>query len=69
MTMNDRGESLKDAQVMVAETVDGLQKIMDRISKVSQKYGMKIKVKKTKAVISRHDGGVVSFTRNGKRIE
>ena len=59
-----------DDQGMVAETEKGLQKIMDSLNEISQKYGMKINVKKTKVmVISRKGGGVVKITLNGERIE
>ena len=59
-----------DDQGMVAETEKGLQKIMDSLNEISQKYGMKINVKKTKVmVISRKGGGAVKITLNGERIE
>ena len=58
-----------DDQGMFAET-KGLQKIMDSLNEISQKYGMKINVKKTKVmVISRKGGAVVKITLNGERIE
>ena len=51
-----------DDQGMVAETEKGLQKIMDSLNEISQKYGMKINVKKTKVmVISRKGGGMVKI--------
>ena len=47
-----------DDQGMVAETEEGLQKIMNGLNDVSQEYAMKINVKKTKVTgISRHGGG------------
>ena len=59
-----------DDRGMVSETEKGLQKIMDSLNEISQKYGMKINVKKTKVmVISRKGGGVVKITLNGERIE
>ena len=59
-----------DDQGMVAETEKGLQKIMDSLNEIAQKYGMKINVKKTKVmVIFRKGGGVVKITLNGERIE
>ena len=73
--VNVGGELRKDVrfaddQIMAAETVGGLQKIMDNLNVVSQSYGMKINVKKTKVmVISRKRTGPVTVTLNGERIE
>ena len=73
--VNVGGELVTDArfaddQGMVAETEKGLQKIMDSLNEISQKYGMKVNVKKTKVmVISIKGGGVVKITLNGERIE
>ena len=70
--VNVGGELVKDVrfaydQGMVAETEKGLQKIMDSLNEISQKYGMKINVKKTKVmVISRKGSGVVKITLNGQ---
>jgi hypothetical protein len=70
-----RGELLKDVrfaddQGMVAESEKDLQLIMVSLNKVSQEYGMKINMKKTKVMkISRKCGGVVNIILNGARIE
>ena len=55
---------------MVAETEEGLQTLMDGLNDVSQEYGMKINVKKTKVMrISRHFGGNLNIILNEDRIE
>ena len=41
---------------MVTETENGLLEIMDRLNEVSQRYGMKINVKKKVFITSRKAG-------------
>ena len=69
------GKLLKDVrfaddQGMVASSEAGLQKLMDGLVKAAKKYGMKINVKKTKAMrVSRKGEGDINILIEGKRIE
>lgn len=59
-----------DDQAMVASSNAGLQRIMDTLNKTSGEYGMKINIKKTKTMkFSRTEGGKVSVTIDGKKLE
>ena len=59
-----------DDQAMVASTEAGLQRIMDQLVSVSQDYGMRINVKKTKVMkISKEGTGKVNITVDTTRIE
>jgi hypothetical protein len=59
-----------DDQGMVSSTEKGLQNIMNRLNDTAKKFGMKINVKKTKAmVVSRVDGRVVNIVIDGQTVE
>ena len=54
-----------DDHGLVVETQEGLQKLMDGLNDVSQQYGMKINVKRTKFMrISRYGGGNLNIILN-----
>src|ERR1041385_8029291 len=69
------GELVKDVrfaddQGMLASTEGGLQEMMDSLTKVAEKYDMKINVKKTKVMkITRQGGGHMNITINGQKVE
>jgi len=71
--VNVGGKLLKDVrfaddQGMVANTENGLQKLMDRVNETSKRYGMKINVKKTKTmIVSKSGGGVVNVLVDGQK--
>jgi len=73
--VNVGGKLLKDVrfaddQGMVANTENGLQKLMDRVNETSKRYGMKINVKKTKTmIVSKSGGGVVNVLVDGQKVE
>jgi len=46
-----------DDKAVVASSKKGLQELMDNINRVTQKYGMKINVKKTKVLCITRQGG------------
>ena len=59
-----------DDQGMVADTENGLQKIMERLSATAEEYRMKINIKKTKVMrVSKSGGGRVSIMVEGKEVE
>jgi len=69
------GELLKDVrfaddQGMVANTEEGLQKLMNGLHKTANKYDMRINVKKTKTmVVSKRPGQEINIVLDGQRIE
>ena len=55
---------------MLAETQDGLQRIMDKLNPVPEDYGMKINIKKTKVmVVTRGTRPALHITIHGELIE
>jgi hypothetical protein len=59
-----------DDQGMVADTEDGLQKLMDNLVTVAKEYNMKVNVKKSKVMkVSRKGGGQVNLVVEGKKVE
>jgi len=59
-----------DDQGMVADTEEGLQKMMDRLVEKAEEYNMKVNVKKTKVMrISRQGGGKVNLVIGGQCVE
>jgi hypothetical protein len=59
-----------DDQAMVAGTEEGLQRMMLVMNEVAIRYGMKINIKKTKAMrISRKGGGRLNIMIEGKQVE
>ena len=57
-----------DDQAMVSHTVRGLQIIMDALQNISEKYNMRINVKKTKVLrISQVEGRPIRIKVNGKK--
>jgi len=55
---------------MAASTERRLQKIMDCLNEIADRYGMKINTKKTKIMkVSRKTGDKINITINGKKIE
>jgi len=49
-----------DAQAMIANSKVGLQRIMDALNKTTEKYGMRIKMKKTKGLrISKNESKAI----------
>ena len=59
-----------DDQGMVANTEEGLQRIMHRFNDTAKKYNMKINVEKTKTmVMSKKEDRVVNITIDGKLVE
>jgi hypothetical protein len=59
-----------DDQAMLAGSKKGLQEIMNKLTQVSEKYGMRINTKKTKVmVISKKEGKRVEIEVYGKNIE
>ena len=59
-----------DDQGMVASTEKGLQKLIQVLNETSKNYGMKINVKKTKAmVVSNIRGRTVNIDIEGQRVE
>ena len=69
------GKLLKDVrfandQGMVADSEDGLQKLMNGLVKAATSYDMKINVKKTKVMrVSRRGEGIVNIVIEGVRVE
>lgn len=70
------GESVKavrfaDDQAMVADTADGLQRMMDSLNNTVEEFGMRINIRKTKVmVISKNPGGtVVRINVNGQVLD
>jgi hypothetical protein len=56
-----------DDQGMVADTEQGLQKVIDRLTETEKRYDMKANVRKTKSmVISREEGRSVNLVINGQ---
>lgn len=59
-----------DDQAMIADSQKTLQELMDRLAAVSDNYGMRINIKKTKVmVISKVEGKKVNITVYGEKIE
>ena len=59
-----------DDQAMMAGSQEGLQKMMDRLNRISMEYDMRINIKKTKVMkISRGGTETVRITLNGELIE
>ena len=59
-----------DDQAMLAGSQKGLQEVMDKLTQVSEKYGMRINTKKTKVmVISKKEGKRVEIKVYGQNIE
>ena len=59
-----------DDQAMVANSNAGLQRIMDKLNKTSEEYGMKINLKKTKVMrISRKEGSKITIKIDGVKLE
>src|SRR2546426_4626771 len=59
-----------DDQGMVADSEDGLQKLMDGLVKAATSYDMKINVKKAKDMrVSRKEEGIVNIVIEGVRVE
>jgi len=59
-----------DDQAMVSHTVRGLQIIMDALQNISEKYNMRINVKKTKVLrISQVEGRPIRIKVNGQNLE
>jgi len=58
-----------DGQGMIANTEAGLQKIMNALNSTAVKYDMKINIKKTKVMRVSREGGKVTITINGIKIE
>ena len=59
-----------DDQAMLAGSQKGLQKMMDRLNKISKEYDMKINIKKTKIMrISKGKETTVKITIDGKELE
>ena len=69
------GELIKDVrfaddQAMVADSETGLERQMSSLEKTANDYDMKINIKKTETMlISKKEGGSVSFLINGQAIE
>ena len=65
-----KAESCADDQAMLADSQKGLQKMMDRLNKISKEYDMKINIKKTKIMrISKGKETTVKITIDGKELE
>jgi len=59
-----------DDKAVVASSEKGLQELMDNINRVTQKYGMKINVTKTKVMfIARQGGRKVKYLIDGQKVE
>jgi len=59
-----------DDKAIIARSVKGLQELMDNINRVTQEYGMKINVKKTKVMcISRKGRENMKIYINGQEVE
>ena len=59
-----------DDQAMLASTQEGLQKMMNRLNKISMEYDMKINIKKTKIMrISKGQVKTVNIILDGKELE
>ena len=59
-----------DDQAVVANSNAGLQRIMEILNKTSEKYGMKINLKKTKVMrISRKEGSKITINIDGVKLE
>jgi len=59
-----------DDQAMVSHTQRGLQRIMDALQQTSEKYNMRINVKKTKVMqMSGRKGRKLRIMVNGKELE
>jgi hypothetical protein len=59
-----------DDKAVTASSQRGLQQLMDNVDRVTQDYGMKINVKKTKVMcIARKTGGKVCITIDGQKVE
>ena len=59
-----------DDKAMIANSERRLQQLMDNINRVTKEYGMKINVKKTKAMcISSHGGGRVRILIDAQKVE
>ena len=59
-----------DDQAMVAGSNAGLQRIMDALNQTSERYGMKINIKKTKAMrMSKTGGKPATIVLNGEKLE
>ena len=57
-------------QGMLAETEEGLHKILDGLNDVSHEYGMKMNVSRKKVMrISKHGGGNLNIILNKEKIE
>jgi len=61
---------IADDKAVVASSEKGLQELMDNINRVTQKYGIKINVKKTKVMCSARQGGrKVEILIDGQKVE
>lgn len=59
-----------DDQVILATSEDRLYRNMNGRNEVTNTYGMKINIKKTKVMkLSRHGGATPNITINGKKVE
>ena len=59
-----------DDQAMVANSNADLQRIMDKLNKTSEEYGMKMNLKKTKVIrISRKEGSKITIKIDGVKLE
>jgi len=59
-----------DDKAVTASSQRGLQQLMDNVNRVTQEYGMKINVKKTKVMcITRKTGGKVRIMIDGQKVE
>jgi len=59
-----------DDKAVVASTQKEMQNLMDRLNTVTKKYGMKIKVKKTKVMcVSRTRNHKLKILIEGQRVE
>jgi len=57
-------------QAMIAASQKGLQRMMDRLNKISEEYDMKINIKKTKIMrISSGKERTVKISIDGKELE
>ena len=59
-----------DDKAVTASSQRGLQLLMDNINRVTEEYGMKINIKKTKVMcIARKTGGKIRILINGQKVE
>ena len=55
-----------DDQAMVSSTNEGLQRLMDRLGKTAEEYGMKVNVKKTKTMVISKTGPKIADIKIGQ---